>query len=137
MIQAVQATGTLAFSASYIAALVILGVGLTFYVIGGRRQKRIGIGDAGDKDMARRVRVHGNFSETAPILMILLLALPLVGAPEWLIHLVGVLGLTGRILHAIGLSASAGTSFGRLAGMLMTITAMIVGAIGLLIFAWT
>jgi uncharacterized protein len=130
------ASGALAFSASYIAILAALHVVLTWRVIAVRRAKLIGIGDGGDKDLIRRIRVQGNFVETAPFLMILLLALPLVGAPVWAVHVIGVLSVTGRVLHAIGLSKSGGTSFGRVAGMVMTLTALLLGAASLLFFAW-
>jgi len=130
------ASGALAFSASYIALLVVLHVVLTWRVIAVRREKRVGLGDGGDKQLTRRIRVHGNFVETAPLLMILLLALPLVGAPAWAVHGIGVLSVTGRVLHAIGLSQSGGPSFGRVVGMVLTLTAFLLGAAALVVFAW-
>lgn len=132
----VKASLALGFAATYVALLVLLGIVLTFRVIAVRKSAQIGIGDGGDKLLQRRIRVHGNFSETAPFLCACLILLPLLGAPEWLVHVVGVSGLTGRILHAIGLGGSIGISFGRGAGMILTIGALVTSALSLLVLAW-
>lgn len=126
----------LAFAVSYIAVLVLLGIALAFRVIGARRSQKIGLGDGEDSELRRRIRAHGNFSEYAPLIGLVLIALPFVGAREWLVHLVGASAVTGRILHAIGLSKTGGVSFGRLAGMLLTLGALIAGALALLVLAW-
>lgn len=130
------ATQALAFAASYTALLVLLGLGLAFRVVAIRRARRIGIGDGGDAMLARRIRAHGNFSEYAPILMVLLIGLALVGAPEWLVHLIGIPALLGRILHAIGLTRSASANWQRIGGMVLTIGAMATGAMALVVLAW-
>jgi uncharacterized protein len=118
----------------YIALITLMGVVLTYLVIFQRRSKLIGIGDGGDRTLARLVRVHGNYCENAPFGLAVLLALALTGGPAWLIHAVGAGFLAGRALHAWGLSQSAGSSIGRVAGMILTHTALIVGA-GALILA--
>jgi hypothetical protein len=68
--------------------------------------------------------------------MVLLVMLALLGAREWQMHLVGLSAVVGRILHAIGLSSSGGVSFGRQAGMVLTLTAKLVGIIVILLLAW-
>jgi uncharacterized protein len=129
-------SNALSFAASYAALLVLLGVVLTFRVIVVRRAEKVGIGDGGNKELARRIRVHGNFSEQVPMLLALLILLPLLGAREWLVHLVGVPAVTGRVLHAIGLGQTIGTSLGRVAGMILTTAAIVIGALALLVLAW-
>ena len=126
----------LGVAASYIAALVLLGVVLAVRVITVRRAQKIGLGDGEDRVLRRRIRAHGNYSEYAPLLMIILLALPLLGAKEWLIHLVGEIGLLGRILHAVGISKSGGTSMPRVGGMVLTLAGLLIGAASLLLLAW-
>lgn len=132
----VAPSNAVAFAATYIALLAILGLVLTFRVIAIRRSAKIGIGDGDNRELARRIRVHGNFCETAPLLGLVLIMLVLLGAKEWLVHAIGLSGLVGRILHAIGLSQSAGTTFGRFAGMLTTILSIACGALALLVLAW-
>jgi uncharacterized protein len=127
---------TLGIAASYVAALVVLGVVLAVRVIAIRRSQKIGLGDGDDRVLRRRIRAHGNFSEYAPLLMIAVLALPLLGAKEWLVHLVGGLGLLGRVLHGIGLSQSGGASLPRVGGMVLTLSALLIGAGALLTLAW-
>ncbi len=122
----------LRIGALYAALIVLMGVGLTYLVINQRRTKQIGIGDGGDRTAARMIRVHGNFCENAPFALALLILLPLLGASGWTIHAVGALFLGGRIAHAVGLSGSAGTSLGRIAGMILTHAALIIGAGALL-----
>lgn len=126
----------LAFAASYTAILVLLGVVLTVRVILVRRGEKIGLGDGENRTLLKRIRVHGNFCENAPFLIAILLLLALLGAAEWLVHLIGITGLTGRVLHAIGLSKSSGSSFGRVAGMVLTFSALITGAVAILVLAW-
>ena len=124
-----------ASAAIYIAILVLMQVALSFLVIYGRRTHRVGIGDGGNAAMARLIRVHGNFNEHFAPAAALLLLLPLMGASATLVHCVGAPVLVGRILHAIGLAGSSGTSFGRLAGMLLTVAGLVIGAVAVLMRA--
>ncbi len=135
--KALALAGALKTSALYVALIVLMGVLLTFLVISQRRSKLIGIGDGGDKTVARMIRVHGNFTENAPFALALLILLPLVGVVSWVIHAVGLLFLVGRGLHASGLSKSAGSSTGRVAGMILTLTSFLIGSGALLVAAFT
>jgi uncharacterized membrane protein YecN with MAPEG domain len=127
---------TLRFAATYIALLALMQLALTFLVIRERRAKRIGLGDGGEKQLLRVTRMHGNFAETVPMGVVFLLLLPLLGGGALLINLIGLLLVTGRALHAYGLWTTAGSSVGRVVGMVMTFTAWIVGAGSALVLAW-
>jgi len=118
-------------SAVYVALVVLMGLVLTFLVVRQRRAKQIGIGDGGDKEVARVIRVHANYCEYAPFALALLVMLPLAGSGPWTVHAVGLLFLIGRIAHAVGLSGSAGYSGGRFAGMILTLTSLLIGAAAL------
>lgn len=122
----------LAASSIYIALGALLLITLTLRVILRRKSKLIGIGDGGDAELARRIRAHANAVETLPIGLLLLAALELNGSPTALIHGLGIALLLGRALHAWGLSGSAGQSFGRLYGMLLTLTVLLVAPLLLL-----
>ena len=119
-------------AAIYAALLVILGFALTVFVVLRRRSAMVGLGDGGDKDLMRRIRVHGNFIEHMPSAFAVLILLPLMGASATLVHLVGLMILIGRLLHAWGLAGSAGTSVGRLVGMLSTNFGLLIGAIAII-----
>ena len=116
----------------YAALLILMLLPLTAAVIVRRLGRKIGIGDGGDRDMARLVRVHGNFAETAPFGIAMLFALALSGAGPLLVHALGAGFLAGRLAHAQGLSAGAGASPGRTAGMVLTLSALACGALAVL-----
>jgi uncharacterized protein len=126
--------GSLRTAAIYVALIVLMGVLLAYSVIVQRRAKLVGIGDGGDKVMARRIRIHGNYCENAPFALALLLLLPLLGTSNPWIHVVGGLFLCGRVAHAYGFSQSAGASVGRVGGMVMTHFSFFIGS-GLLFLA--
>jgi uncharacterized protein len=85
-----------------------------------RHRGNIGLGDGGDALLSRKIRVHGNFIEHAPIALLMLALLESSGLPApWLWGYGGVL-LLGRVMHAVGLSRSGGRSFGRLWGTALT-----------------
>jgi uncharacterized protein len=122
----------MAIAAIYIAILIVGLLPLTLFVIRIRRSKRIGIGDGGNKELAKAVRVHANYVENVPFGLVLLLALAVVDSPLWTIHVLGLGLVVGRTAHALGLSKSTGSSTGRVAGMVLTQTALVFGALVLL-----
>lgn len=99
---------------------VLLLMVLVIPIVSVRLRKRIGIGDGGDAALSRRIRVQGNFVEYVPIGLVLLALLELGGlGASWLWTFGGVL-LIARMLHAFGLSRSAGSSPGRAFGAMLT-----------------
>lgn len=132
----IATTNTLAVALSYIAVLALMAIVLAFRVILGRYAAKVALGDGENRMLARRIRAHGNFSEYAPLIALIVLGLALLGAGELLVHAIGLTGLTGRILHAIGLSRTSGPSWPRQAGMVLTFTALAAGAIAILVLAW-
>jgi uncharacterized membrane protein YecN with MAPEG domain len=103
-------------------ALIIFA--LIGQVIVHRRREKITLGDGGFPPLTRAIRAHANATEIAPIALIGLIAMAMGNAPIWAIH-VGGLSLTlGRVLHAFGLSRDEGASFGRMAGMILSLTAL-------------
>lgn len=99
---------------------VLLMLFLAYRVVDMRRTKRVGVGDGGDADLARTIRVHANFIENVPLALLLLALLELCAAPAMLVCVFGTMLLLARILHAIGFSRYSGTSFGRFWGTLLT-----------------
>lgn len=119
----------------YAALLALLLVVLTVAVVRVRRGERIGIGTGGSERLARAVRVHANFTEYVPMALLLLLLLEVCGSDRALLHAFGILLVVARVLHAIGLSRNAGTSFGRLAGAGLTF--LLIAAMALLLLVMT
>ncbi|HEY3777520.1 MAG TPA: MAPEG family protein [Rhizomicrobium sp.] len=111
---------------------------LSMRVVQARYRTQTAIGDGGNPAMAAPLRAHANNAEYVPVALILLWALasPL-GRSIWLIHGMGATFTVGRLLHAIGLSRSLGPSPLRLAGMVLTWIAYVVGIAGVLWFVFT
>lgn len=117
----------------YAALAGLLLLLLSIRVVKTRKKIRVAIGDKGDATLARRIRVHGNFVEYAPITLLLLLLAELQGGPVWLLHTVGASLLIGRCIHAYGVSQEPENFKVRSAGMLLTFAALVGGAIANLV----
>ncbi len=91
----------------YTALLALLLLGLAIRVVVLRWRTKTGIGDGGDRVLARAIRAHGNAIEYVPIALVLLLAAELGGAGPTLLHGCGIGLVAARIVHASGLSRSA------------------------------
>ena len=65
----------------FAGGLTLLYVYLAVRVITTRRTVRIGLGDGGDAEMLRCIRVHANFAEYVPIGLLLMAMAELLSAP--------------------------------------------------------
>jgi uncharacterized membrane protein YecN with MAPEG domain len=123
-------------TAPYFAAFGLLTIVHAIRVIRLRLRHKVGIGHGDIPELERMIRVHGNHSEYVPIGLILLLALEFLQASVWYLHLVGLLLLVGRLLHALALSRSSGGSRARVAGMVLTFSSLFLASIGILIWSF-
>lgn len=113
-------------TALYTGLLALVLLVLSIRVINIRRRLRIGIGDEGNEELARRIRAHGNFTEYVPLALLLSLVGELAGAPAWMLHALGATLVVGRIVHAWSLPARS--IAGRTAGMMLTFAVILAGA---------
>jgi hypothetical protein len=113
----------------YAGLCTLLVMFLALRVVQWRLRHRIGIGDGGNDELHRRVRVHANAVENLPLALILLAGLELNGLPDPIVHGLGASLLVARLAHAWGLGRSSGTSPGRFFGTLVTWLLMIVMAV--------
>lgn len=113
-------------TAFYAGLLAFWFVFLSVRVVFTRRSARVGIGTGDDKELARRVRVHGNFAEYVPLALLLMLLLEANTALAWLLHAAGAALFVGRVAHFLGLGRSAGDSWGRVIGTALTWAALLV-----------
>lgn len=107
-----------------LCALLVFALSLRIALL--RKRLRIGIGDGGDAALARAIRAQANAIEYVPLVLVLLLIAENNGAGVAFIHACGAGLLVARVLHAAGLSGSAGVSFGRFWGILLTWTILLV-----------
>jgi uncharacterized membrane protein YecN with MAPEG domain len=108
------------FAALYAGILGLIYVPLGFRIALMRGRFKVGIGDGGNAELARAIRVHGNFIEYVPIALILLFAVEALAYPAWSVHALGVVLVVARLGHLWGLGGSIGISIGRTAGMTLT-----------------
>ncbi len=123
-------------TALYAALLALFYLLLTVNVIRSRYRYQVGVGLGAKGEVALPVRVHGNFAEYTPLALLLLLVMELMLVPTLWLYVLGGAFTLGRLLHAIGLSGSAGTSFGRMAGMVLTMAYLLISALLLLLLVF-
>ena len=117
----------------YAALAAFLLVALSARVIRLRRSARVALGAGENRSLERAIRSHGNFCEYVPLILLLMAIAELQGGPDWRLHLVGLLLLTGRIIHAVGVAQEPEPIKLRTLGMFLTFVALISGAITILI----
>lgn len=113
----------------YAGLIALLFVVLSVRVIGTRRATRIPIGDGADTALLRRMRVHANCAEYAPIALLLMLLAELQGTPLAIVHGLGTGLVAGRIIHAVGVSRSPERFALRVTGMALTLTVIVAAAL--------
>ena len=116
---------TLLFASLHVLLMLALLVPISRH----RHGHKIGLGDGGDLVLARKVRVHGNFIEHAPLALLMLGLLELCGLPAMWLWSLGTVLLLSRLMHALGLSRTAGYSVGRFTGTALTWLAFLLMAL--------
>ncbi len=117
----------------FYAAFLGLGfVTLSILTLRLRRKFKIPLGDGGNKQLLRAIRVHSNFAEYVPFSVILIFMTELQNAPSFLVHLLGSCLLIGRLSHAWGVSQNIENYNFRIFGMAMTFTTLVTSSIYLI-----
>jgi uncharacterized membrane protein YecN with MAPEG domain len=107
-------------TALYAGLLAPLFIFLSMRVIRRRRGAKVAVGDGGDMALLRRMRVHANFAEYVPFALLLMALAENLGTWPWLLHLLGLVLLAGRVAHAYGVSQPKETFAFRVGGMMAT-----------------
>jgi uncharacterized membrane protein YecN with MAPEG domain len=105
---------------------------LSAQVIRARRQAKAAVGTRGDIRLERKIRVHANFTEYVPFALLLVTFVEMQGGPAWLVHLLCLALLVGRIIHAYGVSQVREDFRLRFAGMATTFVVIALAALDLL-----
>lgn len=88
----------------YTAFVLIMNIVLMYRVGQIRIAKKINLGDGDDKLMLSRIRAHGNFIETAPLILIGMFAMAWLSAVPAILHVIGIVLIIGRLAHAHGMA---------------------------------
>jgi uncharacterized protein len=121
-------------TAGYLAVLALLYAALSIQVVRLRQKNRAAFSDGGSAELRSAIRAHAHFAEYVPITALMVAMLEMSGASALRIHLpMGAL-LLAR-LHPLGMYAAPNTlqfRIGRIGGMTITITLLIVCALMIL-----
>jgi uncharacterized membrane protein YecN with MAPEG domain len=92
----------------------------------------LAFGNLGDSTLNRAIRAHGNFAEYAPIILIMMYILETQNASSVLLHAIGLLLISGRLMHGICFGFMESNGVLRVGGTALTLTALITSAVSLL-----
>jgi len=110
----------ISITAFYAAILGLLLTALAINVTVHRARLQIQVGDGGNPQMLRMIRLHGNAAEYVPLGIILMGLYELDGGAHSALHAVGVALIAGRVLHAWGMWNTVELTFGRIVGPTLT-----------------
>lgn len=111
---AIEATAL--YAALNILILLLLGLGTGF----ARGRHKVNFGHGGIPDMELRIRAHANAAEWIPAGLVGLLILALIGAPVFLVHVLGLAFTLARAAHALTMGLGTQSGPGRTIGALLT-----------------
>jgi uncharacterized membrane protein YecN with MAPEG domain len=120
----------------YAAILGLLGAALTVNVIVNRVKGGVTSGDGGVPKLSQAIRAHCNFTEQAPIALIVILVAEAAGARAMAINILGVLLVISRLASAYTLNKTlSNTRLRVLGGGLAVVVLVAASVIALLALA--
>ncbi|MEO6093553.1 MAG: MAPEG family protein [Novosphingobium sp.] len=87
------------------AAAVLINLWIFIRIVRLRAAERIVHGDGGHPLLMRRMRAHANFTENAPLLLVLVGAIELSGKGGRWLAIVGAVFMIARLAHVIGMDS--------------------------------
>jgi uncharacterized membrane protein YecN with MAPEG domain len=111
-----------------ILALVILALGINVTVH--RLKLQVSLGDGGDPQMRRMIRLHGNAIEYLPLALLLMALYELNGGLHWALHVIGIALIAGRVIQTAAMWGSELPKPGR--GIGQTTTWLCIGVLAVL-----
>jgi uncharacterized protein len=107
-------------TASYAAILAVIVVALAINVTVHRVKLAVPLGDGGNPQMLRMIRVHANAAEYVPLACLLMLIYEIGGGWHAALHAAGIALIVGRLLQTWGMWGTEIAGFGRQAGQSLT-----------------
>jgi uncharacterized membrane protein YecN with MAPEG domain len=89
----------LSITALYAAILALIVVALGINVTVHRVKLQVSLGDGGNPQMLRMIRLHGNAIEYLPLALILMALYELNGGLHWILHVIGIALIAGRLIQ--------------------------------------
>jgi uncharacterized membrane protein YecN with MAPEG domain len=118
---------------AYAGVLALIYIFLAIRVSSMRGSARVMIGSGDNERLERAIRAHGNCAEYVPFALLLLGFLELQRNSSYLLHVLCLMLIAGRLLHAYAISQVNETMSLRITGTLLTQAVLIIAAIILII----
>jgi uncharacterized protein len=119
----------IAVVALYAGLNALIGLVLALNVVRLRAKTKVDLGSGGNATLEQAIRAHGNFTEYAPFILLLLLIAAMGGEHLYWLHGMGIALTVARLLHPWGLLGNPGTSIGRFSGTTLTWITMLAALI--------
>lgn len=113
----------------YAGILALIYMALSINVIVKRVHYKTQIGDNNNPILTRAIRIHGNFSEYAPLILILMALYELQAPSIYILHAMGIALVVGRLAHIWGLGR--GVMAARALGTVLTM--LLLASLGVLL----
>lgn len=113
---------------AYACALALIYLLLSLNVSRQRWLCRVSLGDGDLPVLRAAVRIHANFAEYVPLILLLLALNEASGVGASWLHVIGVTLLIGRLMHPFGMLLPAPNPL-RALGMLLTWAALLLAAL--------
>jgi uncharacterized protein len=112
-------------TAAYAAVLGLIIVALGINVTAHRVKFKVSLGDGGNPDMLRMIRLHGNAVEYVPLALVLMLAYEINGGARLALHVVGIALIAARAIQTAGMWSTSRPGLGRRMGQGLTWTSIV------------
>lgn len=90
----------------YAAILAVIYIMLTVNTILTRKKHWQALGNGDNFEVLRAIRAHGNFMEYTPLFLIMLILTEMNNLSAFFVHLLGVVFVIGRLIHAYSILKS-------------------------------
>jgi hypothetical protein len=111
---------SVSITALYAGILALMIVALGINVTRHRVKFRVSLGDGGNPELLRMIRVHANAAENIPLAIMLMALYELNGGWHLAMHIIGIALIVGRILQSWNMWTTEIAGFGRRAGQGLT-----------------
>jgi len=118
---------------AYAGVLALIYVFLAIRVSRLRGPAKAMIGTGGDARLERAIRAHANCAEYVPFALLLLGFMEMQRNSSYLLHVLCLVLIAGRVIHAANISRADESLAIRVVGTLLTQAVIIIAAIALII----
>ena len=111
----------ISITALYAAILAFIIVALGINVTVHRVKLGVPLGDGGNPQMLRMIRLHGNAVEYIPLALVLMLAYEINGGWHTALHIIGIALVAGRLIQTWAMWSTEIAGAGRGTGQTLTL----------------